>query len=804
MFNKITHFVIDTNSMEILDGDLIKTAAVQLPDGIKYDPDFFYMKVRAVSAGEYWGCNKNFDYFPEKELLVSYKTFLQAHAFKNHENKDIANAIGDVLGAEWDDKMKSVILLIRIDRRVAPTVVRGFEKGFMTDVSMGCRIQHSVCSICGNKAKTKFEYCEHIKYMRGKILDNGKKVYEINIGPKFHDISAVLNGAERSAKAVSLFINGDKVAFVGNESDFEKVASMQESFADEFNGNPNRGICPTGMDNVDDLDIFEKKASKKIDYIQKVAEIKKEIQGKIIGIAKNELMDEKEDSIESVAKILKLLYTKYWDREKCEDIADLIAEIAEKRSVPLEVAFDQFLKVSNFAGIEISPLELNDIYYSLIRVKVPDLRSLNIEPPTNPVSFMNSIDRDMESNKIHGVNIPSLFQTIRSNIIPNSISVMNKVSDNPGPRIKAVIIKTKREVPQFDEDIAYNDIMHNIVSHLMPERSNHRRFLLKRFSDIAQDKIKPNHHNHVHFMPSAMMMSKHASTNQLPFLLSAAMHANYENERVAHTVSDDFEYGLTKFASYIEGDSVDNMMNELIAEKVASKVYSKRKAVFLGIPATYAYSALQRARINEGHNVNSANRYVAENPGNAALVQAIALPRLNKKLVSELEKANGKLVGKYASDSFIETLMKTASFENDTNILYSGDIFKDKVIDINLGKIYNNNQVGVLKQACLLDFMDRQDLADETLSRNGLNQGDVEQYLKTAKDSIKIEIEKNAGVASGALLSAVNQPVGVSGLSGAPGFAVDSMALLYIANKLNKKHNGVNNKNINSDINTNN
>jgi hypothetical protein len=49
----------------------------------------------------------------------------------------------------------------------------------MTDVSMGCRIQHSVCSICGNKAKTKFEYCDHIKYMRGKIFNDGKKAYEI-------------------------------------------------------------------------------------------------------------------------------------------------------------------------------------------------------------------------------------------------------------------------------------------------------------------------------------------------------------------------------------------------------------------------------------------------------------------------------------------------------------------------------------------------------------------------------------------------------------------------------------------------
>ena len=90
--------------------------------------------------------------------------------------------------------MKCVYLVIRIDRRVAPTIVRGYEKGFMTDVSMGCRVDHVICSYCGQKAKTRFDYCDHLKTMKGKIMDNGKKVCEINIGPKFHDISAVLNG----------------------------------------------------------------------------------------------------------------------------------------------------------------------------------------------------------------------------------------------------------------------------------------------------------------------------------------------------------------------------------------------------------------------------------------------------------------------------------------------------------------------------------------------------------------------------------------------------------------------------------
>ena len=56
-------------------------------------------------------------------------------------------------------------------------------------------------------------------------MDNGKKVCEINIGPKFHDISAVLNGAERSAKAVWIMMDGEKVAMSTEEEGLQKIAS---------------------------------------------------------------------------------------------------------------------------------------------------------------------------------------------------------------------------------------------------------------------------------------------------------------------------------------------------------------------------------------------------------------------------------------------------------------------------------------------------------------------------------------------------------------------------------------------------
>lgn len=68
MFSKFTTFTVSKDDIEILDGDLLKTAALKLPEGFVYDPDFFYMKVRGVSAGEYFGDNKNNDFFSWRRI----------------------------------------------------------------------------------------------------------------------------------------------------------------------------------------------------------------------------------------------------------------------------------------------------------------------------------------------------------------------------------------------------------------------------------------------------------------------------------------------------------------------------------------------------------------------------------------------------------------------------------------------------------------------------------------------------------------------------------------------------------------
>ena len=786
MFNKMTTFRLSSDGVEILDGDLIKTAAIKLPDGVDYDPDYFYMKVRAVSAGEYFGSNKNHDYFPEKELIAGYKTFLTAHTFKNHENKNVENAIGDVLTTDWNDKMKGIDLLLRVDRRIAPSIVRGFEKGFMTDVSMGCRIDYSVCSICGNKAKTKHEYCEHIKTMRGKIFDDGRKVFEINIGPKFHDISAVLSGAERVAKVTGLLIHGSKIAFnIPNE--LEKVASFQEEI-ESFDSIKKIPKIANAID-YSDFDIFEPRKEKmsKQAEVQKIAEIKKEIQGRILGIARDEMINSQNKSVEDLMKTIKLLYTKYWDKSKCREIARNITMIANRNEVRIEVAFHQFLNVADFAGIELSPLEIHDIYHELIGVKTPDIRRMEIRDDLESAPFMDGIDNAIEESPAGGLNLSTLFNSI-SSVEPQLNNLMPKLTENPSRQLRAIVIRIAKPVPTIEKDLMYSDLMKNVFRPLMPERSAHRRFLISRLERIADGKESPDIHNKIHFMPTRMMaenkMVKQAGVGA--YILSGMLHAAYENERIAHFNSDNFEYGLNKFASEIDGDSFDNILNEYSFEKSAKFKYGKRKAIMLGIPTTYAYSALQRARINNGENTSSFNRYLAENPGNAALLQVALAPLLSKHVRKSLAKGIGAL------KNIDKSLLKRYACEDENNfdkvaeydkILYNKDMFEDGAILSALNERgYSNQQATSMKYACVLSCMERQDLSDSILLKSALNENDLGEYLKTAKDCIRIEIEKTSsavGDVGGAVLNgAIMNPTKKSSMiASIPGYALDGLII---------------------------
>jgi len=178
---------------------------------IKSTPGTTTILVLAMSAGEFYGANRNGDAWPERPLTAGptkiteadvlpkhYKTFeTDANIYRHHVNKDPSKRLGRVLKAFYNWPMHRVELLLQLVNKQAEDLVERIEKGEFLPVSMGCKVKCDICSICGNAAPNRSKYCDHAKFQLGDYLPNGKRVFVWNPSPKFFDISIVRRPADR-------------------------------------------------------------------------------------------------------------------------------------------------------------------------------------------------------------------------------------------------------------------------------------------------------------------------------------------------------------------------------------------------------------------------------------------------------------------------------------------------------------------------------------------------------------------------------------------------------------------------------
>lgn len=168
----------------------------------------------ALGSWETYGENRNGDGFPEhpyKELENPpwiapndtlpnhYKTFEQfGKNYRHHQNKNPKKAIGDVLKSFWNPTMHRVELLVDLDDAKAPDLAERIAAGEFPPVSMGTRVRFDVCNYCGNRAPTRKQYCDHLRFHMKEVI-NGLTVCALNPSPKFFDISWVFKPADRTA-----------------------------------------------------------------------------------------------------------------------------------------------------------------------------------------------------------------------------------------------------------------------------------------------------------------------------------------------------------------------------------------------------------------------------------------------------------------------------------------------------------------------------------------------------------------------------------------------------------------------------
>lgn len=227
------------------DGPMEKTASVQYSpeiqefvSGLEKKANRVYALVNALTAGEYFGPNKNGDYFPEDALRKHHRTFVDnGHVYSHHVNKDPKKSLGDILYSMYNDKMKRVELVISLktDHDKVKNLLEDLAKGKMPATSMGTRVPYDVCSICGNKAKTRKHYCSHLKNNMNAILPDGRRVYANNLTPRFFDISIVTIPADPTSNIMAVLGGLDKVAsFLDKKSEKNIKAEINKEIKGEI------------------------------------------------------------------------------------------------------------------------------------------------------------------------------------------------------------------------------------------------------------------------------------------------------------------------------------------------------------------------------------------------------------------------------------------------------------------------------------------------------------------------------------------------------------------------------------------
>lgn len=203
-------------------------------DKVAFMPGEIPIHLLAIGATEDYGPNRNGDGFCRRTCRERHHTFVKhARFYRDHLNKDPSKSYGIVKLSAWHDPMKRIELVCGLNGTEEAAARNG---GLVADkereklandeeipVSMACRVAFDVCAGCGNKARTRKEYCTGIdegglckrggvRNRMGVLHADGFINHVENPDATFTDISDVFRGADRIA-----FITGqlEKAAAYG-------------------------------------------------------------------------------------------------------------------------------------------------------------------------------------------------------------------------------------------------------------------------------------------------------------------------------------------------------------------------------------------------------------------------------------------------------------------------------------------------------------------------------------------------------------------------------------------------------------
>jgi hypothetical protein len=124
--------------------------------------------------------NNNNDCWERKLLLACFKTFIGAENYVEHiQIPELSKGkIIDAAARNIGDSIY-VDILVATDRRHDP-LVRAITSGQLGTLSMGCSVDFTTCTKCGNVAEDETHLCPHVRYFKGsEFVDEFGKMRKI-------------------------------------------------------------------------------------------------------------------------------------------------------------------------------------------------------------------------------------------------------------------------------------------------------------------------------------------------------------------------------------------------------------------------------------------------------------------------------------------------------------------------------------------------------------------------------------------------------------------------------------------------
>ena len=185
---------------------------------LKPIPGRMYIHVNMLGSSEIYGNTKNGDFFSTETLKKYHKTFqtTPARFFKHHQNKSHSPSFGTCVFSTFNPVMQRIELIVEVDETTSKELEDLMAKGMYPKTSMACRLPYDRCSICGNKARTRMEYCKHLSTEMNKLYPDGRKVVAHNEdNVQWFDCSWVIRPADPTSSILTKVADSDNIRILG-------------------------------------------------------------------------------------------------------------------------------------------------------------------------------------------------------------------------------------------------------------------------------------------------------------------------------------------------------------------------------------------------------------------------------------------------------------------------------------------------------------------------------------------------------------------------------------------------------------